>query len=122
MAADLELDPKPNHVIAFENAGDCWNFCAIIQAHMEMLVNGKAFAAAQSPKDVFWQAKANGFGVTVTRKGELELNVDQPLEEVEEKIIEIGSKMYHDKIVREHSVDMSSSMKRVFRLSKSTKR
>ncbi|GAB4861589.1 hypothetical protein Ancab_036782 [Ancistrocladus abbreviatus] len=122
MAADLELDPKPNHVIAFENAGDCKNFCVVIQAHMEMLGNGKAFVIAQPPKDVFRQAKANGFGVTVIRKGELELNVDQPLEEVEEKIIEIGSKMYHDKIMRERSVDISSLMKGVFGLSKPTKR
>lgn len=50
MAADLELDPQPKHVIAFEDAGDCKNLCYIIQAHMEMLGNGNAFVVAQQPK------------------------------------------------------------------------
>ncbi|GMH00412.1 hypothetical protein Nepgr_002251 [Nepenthes gracilis] len=122
MAEDLELDPKPHHVIAFENPNDSKNLCYIIQAHMEMLGNGKAFVVAQPPKDVFREAKANGFGVTVIRRGELELNVDQPLEEVEEKIVEIGSKMYHDKITRERSIDLSSLMKGVFGVSKPIKR
>lgn len=122
MAVDLELEPKPHHVIAFEDPGDCKNFCYIIQAHLEMLGNGKAFIVPQPPKDVFRQAKANGFGVTVIRKGELTLNVDQPLEEVEELITEIGSKMYHDKIMRERSVDISSLMKGVLGVSPPSKR
>lgn len=50
MAADLELDPKQYHVIAFEDPGDCKNLCYIIQAHMEMLGNGNAFVVAQPPK------------------------------------------------------------------------
>lgn len=50
MAADLELDPKQYHVIAFEDAGDCKNLCYIIQSHMEMLGNGNAFVVAQPPK------------------------------------------------------------------------
>lgn len=40
--------------------------------------------------------------------------MDQTLEEVEEQIVEIGSKMYHDMIMRERSVDISSLMKGVF--------
>lgn len=116
MAADLELEPKPCHVIAFEDAGDCKNFCYIIQSHMEMLGTGNAFIVARPPKDAFREAKANGFGVTVIRKGELQLNVDQTLEEVEEQITEIGSKMYHDKIMKDRSVDISSLMKGVFGL------
>lgn len=50
MAADLELEPKPCHVIAFENASDCKNFCYIIQSHMEMLGTGIAFVVALPPK------------------------------------------------------------------------
>lgn len=50
MAADLELEPKPHHVIAFEDAGDCKNLCYIIQAHLEMLGNGQAFVVARPPK------------------------------------------------------------------------
>nr|GMD61878.1 COP1-interactive protein 1 [Ipomoea batatas] len=119
MAADLELDPQPKHVIAFEDAGDCKNFCYIIQAHMEMLGNGNAFVVAQQPKDAFREAKENGFGVTVIRKGQLQLNVDQPLEEVEEVISEIGSKIYHDKIMRERGVDIEALMKGVFGTGKS---
>ncbi|XP_002523343.3 uncharacterized protein LOC8263519 [Ricinus communis] len=114
MGADLELEPKPCHVIAFEDAGDCKNFCYIVQAHMDMLGNGHAFVVPRPPKDAFRDAKASGFGVTVIRKRELELNVDQTLEEVEEQIAEIGSKMYHDELMRERSIDISALMKGVF--------
>ncbi|KAM7260952.1 hypothetical protein ACFE04_026427 [Oxalis oulophora] len=114
MATDLELEPKPQHMIAFEDAGDCKNFCHIVQVHMDMLGNGQAFVVPQPPKDAFREAKANGFGVSVIRKGELQLNVDQTLEEVEEQIEEIGSKIYHDKIMGERSVDISTMMKGVF--------
>ncbi|XP_030488816.2 uncharacterized protein LOC115705584 [Cannabis sativa] len=114
MATDLELEPKPHHVISFEDANDCKNLCYIIQAQMEILGNGNAFVVARPPKDTFREAKENGFNVTVIRKGELQLNVDQPLEEVEEQIVEIGSKMYHDMIMKERSVDISSLMKGVF--------
>ncbi|WVZ17141.1 hypothetical protein V8G54_010123 [Vigna mungo] len=104
MAGDLELEPKPHHVIAFQDPNDCKNLCYIIQAHMEMLGNGHAFVVARPPKDAFREAKANGFGVTVIKKGELQLNIDQPLEEVDELITEIGSKMYHDMMMKERSV------------------
>ncbi|XP_021688220.2 uncharacterized protein LOC110670468 isoform X2 [Hevea brasiliensis] len=114
MAADLELEPKPCHVIAFEDAGDCKNLCCIIQTHMDMLGNGHAFVVPRPPKDAFREAKASGFGVTIIRKRELKLNVDQTLEDVEEQITEIGSKMYHDKLMRERSVDISALMKGVF--------
>ncbi|XP_027335946.1 uncharacterized protein LOC113849903 [Abrus precatorius] len=114
MAEDLELEPKPYHVIAFQDAGDCKNLCYIIQAHLEMLGSGHAFVVARPPKDAFREAKANGFGVTVIKKGELQLNIDQPLEEVEEQIAEIGSKMYHDMMMKERSVDVNSLMKGVF--------
>ncbi|TQD93768.1 hypothetical protein C1H46_020606 [Malus baccata] len=114
MAVDLELEPKPYHVIAFEDSNDCKNLGYVIQAQMETLGNGHAFVVAQQPKDVFREAKTNGFSVTVIRKGELPLNVDQTLEEVEEQISEIGSKIYHDRIMRERSMDISSLMKGVF--------
>ncbi|AEE80256.1 putative protein [Arabidopsis thaliana] len=116
MATDLELEPKPHHVIAFEDAADCRNLCYIIQAHLDMLRSGNVFIVPRPPKDAYREAKANGFGVTVIRKGELKLNIDEPLEEVEEEICEIGSKMYHDKIMGERSVDISSLMKGVFNL------
>ncbi|CDY25076.1 BnaC06g18180D [Brassica napus] len=116
MAKDLELEPKPHHVIAFENAADCKNLCYIIQAHLDMLRTGNVFIVPRPPKDTIREAKANGFGVTVIRKGELKLNIDEPLEEVEEQICEIGSKMYHDKIMGDRSVDISSLMKGVFNL------
>lgn len=120
MAADLEIDPKPHHVIAFQDPSDCKNLCYIIQAHLEMLGSGKAFVVAQPPKDVIRQANANGFGVTVIKKGEIQMDVDQPLEEVEELITEIGSKMYHDKLMRHRSVDVSSLMKGVFGINRSS--
>lgn len=118
MASELELDPKPHHIIAFEDAGDCKNLCYIIQAHMEMLGNGNAFVVPQAPKDTYHEAKGNGFNVTVIRKGEVKLDVDQTLEEVEEKLVEIGSKMYHDKIMKDRNVEIDSVMKGVFGLNK----
>lgn len=122
MAADLELDPKQYHMIAFEDTGDCKNMCYIIQSHLEMLGNGNAFVIAQQPKDAYLEARSNGFNVTVIRKGELKLNVDQNLEEVEEQIIEIGSKMYHDKMMKGRSMDISSLTKGVFGIKKPKKR
>lgn len=50
MATDLELEPKPYHMIAFEDVGDCKNMCYIIQAHMDMLGNGHAFVVPRLPK------------------------------------------------------------------------
>lgn len=50
MAPDLDLDPKPRHVIAFEDPHDCKNLCYIIQAHMEMLGIGHAFVVPRPPK------------------------------------------------------------------------
>lgn len=50
MATDLELEPKPQHVISFEDANDCKNLCYIIQAQIEMLGNGHAFVVARPPK------------------------------------------------------------------------
>lgn len=50
MAADLELDPKQYHVIAFEDPGDSKNFCYILQSHMDILGSGKAFVVARPPK------------------------------------------------------------------------
>ncbi|XP_074565900.1 uncharacterized protein LOC141822353 isoform X2 [Curcuma longa] len=122
MAVDLELNPKQYHVIAFEDAGDSKNFCYILQAHMDMLGSGKAFVVARPPKDAFREAKANGFSVTVIRNGQIKLNVDQTLEEVEEEITEIGSKFYHDKIMHERSVDINTLMKGVDAAEKSTKK
>ncbi|KAM7476532.1 hypothetical protein LguiB_023775 [Lonicera macranthoides] len=122
MAAELELNPKQYHVIGFEDTGDSKNLCYIIQSHMEMHGSGKAFVVARPPKEAFREAKASGYGVTVIRKGELQLNVDQTMDEVEEQIIEIGTKMYHDKITKGRSVDISSLMKGVFGPNKRTKR
>ncbi|XP_038984973.1 uncharacterized protein LOC103702587 [Phoenix dactylifera] len=122
MAPDLELNPKQYHVIAFADPGDSKNFCYIVQAHMDMLGSGRAFVIARPPKDAFREAKANGFSVSVIRKGEVKLNVDQTLEEVEEEITEIGSKIYHDKIMHERSVDIRTLMRGVITAERSTKR
>lgn len=48
--------------------------------------------------------------------------MDQTLEQVEESVIEIGSKIYHDKITKERSVDINALMKGVFGVSKPAKR
>ncbi|KAJ1690819.1 hypothetical protein LUZ63_014974 [Rhynchospora breviuscula] len=121
MAADLELNPKQNHVIGFQDSRDAKNFCYIIQTQMEIMGAGNAFVVARPPKDAFREAKAEGFNVTVIKKGEIKLNIDQTLDEVEDKIIEIGSKMYHDMIMHERSVDVGTIMKGLVRAEKSAK-
>lgn len=73
-------------------------------------------------QDAYRDAKTNGFNVTVIKKGQLQLNVDQSLEEVEEAITDIGSKIYHDKIMRERSLDVTTVMKGVFGTGKPTKK
>ena len=73
-------------------------------------------------QDAFREAKANGFYVTVIRTGLVKLNVDQTLEEVEEEITELGSKMYHDKIMSDRSFDVNTLMKGVIAADKSTNR
>ena len=73
-------------------------------------------------QDAFREAKSNGFGVSVIRKGEVQLNVDQSLEEVEELIAEIGSKIYHGKIMQERSVDINGLMKGVLGVKKRVRR
>ncbi|PKA47280.1 hypothetical protein AXF42_Ash017225 [Apostasia shenzhenica] len=122
MAEDLELNPKQYHVIAFEDAGDSKNFCHIVQAHMDMLGSGRAFVVARPPKDAFREAKSSGFNITVIRKGDIKLNVDQTLEEVEEELKDIGSKIYHDKIMNERGVDIHSLTKGVLAADKSIRR
>lgn len=90
---------------------NCWKVSCLLKLSLDPL------------QDAFREAKANGFSVTVIRKGELQLNVDQTLEEVEEQIAEIGSKIYHEMMMKERSVDISSLMKGVFGFnSKSMKR
>ena len=73
-------------------------------------------------QDAFREAKSNGFGLSVIRKGEVQLNVDQSLEEVEELIAEIGSKIYHGKIMQERSVDINGLMKGVLGVKKRVRR
>lgn len=75
-----------------------------------------------SLQDAFREVKANGFSVTAIRKGQIKLNVDQTLEEVEEELTEIGSKFYHDKIMHERSVDINTLMKGIAAAERSTKK
>ncbi|RWV94814.1 hypothetical protein BHE74_00004720 [Ensete ventricosum] len=89
---------------------------------MEVLMSLISTTVSNTLQDAFREAKANGFYVTVIRKGLVKLNVDQTLEEVEEEITEIGSKMYHDKIMRERSIDANTLMKGVVTADRSTKR
>ncbi|XP_031504213.1 uncharacterized protein LOC116266896 [Nymphaea colorata] len=122
MGADFELDPKQYHVVAFEDRMDARHFCYIVQTHMEIIGNGHAFVIARPPKDAFREARANGFSVTVIKKGELQLNIDRTLEEVESEIVEIGSKMYYDKYIRENEVSMEGIWKGLFKGGKTKKR
>ncbi|CAN6444745.1 unnamed protein product [Victoria cruziana] len=122
MGADFELDPKQYHVIAFEDRMDAKHFCYIVQTHMEITGNGHAFVIARPPKDAFREARANGFSVTVIKKGQLQLNIDRALKEVEVEIVEIGSKMYYDKYIHENEVSIEGIWKGLFRTTGKTKK
>ncbi|KAI5071651.1 hypothetical protein GOP47_0013902 [Adiantum capillus-veneris] len=106
---------KARHVVGFEDRKDASNFCRLVE-----LRSGSRFRFAEvlpfSPKKLLEVSKEEGFQVTVLRSGQIQLNVDETLEEVEDKILEIGRCVYWDKLDREHSIDIDSILHQRFGL------
>lgn len=117
MTLDLESasNQVAKHIVAFEERKDALNFCRTLQHS-----SGSRFQHAEvcpfSPKQLYKIAKEEGFKVTVLRMGQIQANVDQTLEEVEEKILEIGRSVYWEKLERERSIDIDSILHQRFGL------
>lgn len=95
--------PTYNHTIAFQDAKDASNFCGLLLSERHM-----ADVIPIAPKDLYQDAKQEGFKVTVIKKGQLGLVPGQALEDVEQRLIEIGSSIYWEELERMRSIDMDS--------------
>jgi hypothetical protein len=98
----------PHHTVAFQDRGDAQNFCTLINSQPEKLGADVAEPIPFDPKELHKDAKAEGFRVTVIKKGQLKLSMDTPFEEVEAQIYELGSSRYIDEIMKDRVIDMGS--------------
>ncbi|KAH9331622.1 hypothetical protein KI387_003730, partial [Taxus chinensis] len=105
MTPDTEPEIKHPHVVAFEDRGDAKNFCYTLGPSLE---NGFARVIPCIPKELYRDAQSEGYKVTVIKKAEIQLYIDKPLEEVVDRMIEIGSDIYYDKILEDCVIDMDS--------------
>ncbi|MCO5593998.1 hypothetical protein L7F22_048017 [Adiantum nelumboides] len=96
---------KARHVIGFEDRKDASNFCRLVE-----LRSGSRFRHAEmlpfSPKKLFEVSNEEKFRVTVIRSGQIQLNIDQTLEEVEDTILELGRENFPKESL--HSSNKSS--------------
>lgn len=96
------------HTVAFQDRKDAVNFCSLLLSQPDKFVADSAEVVPLSPKDLYQEAKEEGFKVTVLKKGQLKLVPGQPLEDVEQRIIEIGSSVYWEELERERSIDIDA--------------
>lgn len=91
------------HTVGFQDRTDALNFCAMLLSQ-----NYTAEVLPFPPKDLYKEAKAEGFKVSVLKKGQLGLSPGQPLEDVEQRIVEIGSAVYWEELERGRSIDIDA--------------
>ncbi|KAL2610375.1 hypothetical protein R1flu_028948 [Riccia fluitans] len=96
------------HTVAFQDRGDAYNFCRLLQQESSKIGADGVEVIPFAPKELYRDAKEEGYKVTVIKKGQLQLSVDQSLEEVESRILEIGSARYYDDMIRDRSIDMDA--------------
>ncbi|KAG0631389.1 hypothetical protein M758_1G249600 [Ceratodon purpureus] len=92
-----------NHTIAFQDPKDAANFCGLLISEQHM-----ADVIPLAPKDLYQDAKQEGFKVTVVKKGQLGLVPGQALDDVEQRLIELGSAVYWKELERMRSIDIDS--------------
>ena len=95
--------PTYNHTIAFQDPKDASNFCGLLLSERHM-----ADVIPMAPKDLYKDAKQEGFKVTVIKKGQLGLVPGQALDDVEQRLIEIGSSIYWEELERMQSIDIDA--------------
>jgi hypothetical protein len=95
--------PTYNHTIAFQDQKDASNFCGLLLSERHM-----ADVVPVPPKDLYQDAKEEGFKVTVIKKGQLGLRPGQALDDVEQRLIEIGSSIYWEELERMRSIDIDA--------------
>lgn len=100
--------PGPYHTIAFQDHADARNFCYILQSHHEELGDASVHVIPLSSKEFYDEAMSTALRVTVIKKGELRLHIGQPIEEVESRIIKIGSAIYSEKNIGNQPPDIDS--------------
>lgn len=101
-------NPGPYHTIAFQDHADARNFCYILQSHYRELGDASVSVIPLSSKEFYEEAMSTAFRVTVIKKGELQLHIGQPVEEIESRIIKIGSAIYSEKNVDNQAPDIDS--------------
>lgn len=110
MVPGIELagKPGPYHTIAFQDHADARNFCYILQSHYEELGDASVHVIPLSSKEFYDEAMSTAFRVTVIKKGELRLHIGQAIEELESRIIKIGSAIYSEKNIGNQPPDSDS--------------
>ncbi|KAG6550131.1 hypothetical protein Mapa_008087 [Marchantia paleacea] len=96
------------HTVAFQDRGDAHNFSRLLEQESEKLGADVVQVVPFDPKELYRDAGAEGYKVTVVKKGQLQLSIDQTLEEVEARILEIGTARYYDDLLRDRSIDMDA--------------
>lgn len=94
---------KKYHTVAFQDQKEAVNFCSLLLSERHF-----AEVVPFAPKDLRQDALREGFHVTVLKKGELGLRPGQALEEVEERMIEIGSAIYWEELENARSIDIDA--------------
>lgn len=95
--------PTYNHTVAFQDQKDALNFCGLLLSEQY-----SADVIPIAPKDLYQDAKQQGFKVTVIKKGQLGLVPGQALDDVEQRLIEIGSSIYWEELERARSIDIDA--------------
>ncbi|KAJ7295664.1 hypothetical protein O6H91_Y172000 [Diphasiastrum complanatum] len=117
MSVDLEGSDKEKtnfQTIAFQDRQEALNFCYFLKSQHEKVSFNRVEIVPYSPKELYNEAKAEAFHVTVIRKGQLQLVPGKSLEEVEQRIIEIGTASYWNKRYCGHAIDMHAVLKEGF--------
>ncbi|BFI42791.1 hypothetical protein MPTK2_8g11930 [Marchantia polymorpha subsp. ruderalis] len=96
------------HTVAFQDRGDAHNFSRLLEQESEKLGAEAVQVVPFDPKELYRDAGAEGYKVTVIKKGQLQLSIDQTLEEVESRILEIGTARYYEDLLRDRSIDMDA--------------
>lgn len=91
------------HTVAFQDQKEAVNFCSLLLSERHF-----AEVVPLAPKDLRQDALREGFHVTVLKKGELGLRPGQALEEVEARMIEIGSAIYWEQLEHTRSIDIDA--------------